>query len=79
MRNYQETENHITVDIVKISEFNEIRIDRIEDKEGNFKAMDIRQWYCTRTNPEMAPTQKGIRLYKENIDQILKAVETGRH
>lgn len=70
-------EKQIVVDVIKFSDFSELHITRVEDENGDFKAIDIRNWYCTRKDPTMKPTQKGVRIYKDNFERIMNAIKAG--
>ena len=68
----------VLIDSIRLSDFAELRISRIENKSGEFESVDIRQWYCTQSNPEMKPTQKGVRIRAEQLDSVLSAIHTAR-
>lgn len=69
-----ESDNVQTVEnVIKLTNFNELRFTSLESKDGDFEGFDIRQWYCTQKDSEMKPTQKGIRIRK---DIAVEAVTT---
>ena len=65
------------VDTISFSEHSELRITRVENEDGSFKAIDIRNWYSTQKDPVMKPTQKGVRIYNENVEQVINAIKAG--
>jgi hypothetical protein len=68
---YKSNEKITLLETISLSETLELRVSRVEDESGEFKSVDIRNWYCTTKDPEMKPTQKGVRIKKENIQEIV--------
>ena len=62
------------IQTIKVTEKSEIRITRICDEDGQIKAVDIRQWYCTANDPTMKPTQKGVRIKDESCPDLLLGI-----
>lgn len=59
------------VNTIKLTDLSELRVSRIETKEGALAAVDVRQWYCTKSDPVMKPTQKGIRIKADQFDEFM--------
>ena len=60
--------------VIKLTDATEIRVSKMTDENtGEVKAVDIRQWFCTKSNPEMMPG-KGIRIKDENMAEVLKGI-----
>lgn len=70
---YESNDKQELLSAIKLTEFTELRINKVIDENDNLKAYDIRNWYCTRTNPDMQPS-KGIRIKKDNISDVISAV-----
>ena len=75
---YKSTGKEELVGVVSLGDYSELRITRISDESANFSAVDIRNWYCTKNDSEMKPTQKGIRIKKENLAEVLNYIEKCR-
>ena len=58
---------------VKVTDTNVIRVTQIQNNEGKIMGVDLRQWYCTSSDPELKPTKKGIRVGNENCEELLNA------
>lgn len=55
---------------VKITDSTKIIIKSL--KEDNKKVgVDIRQWYCTKSDSIFKPTQKGLRLYGDKVNELV--------
>lgn len=63
------------IKIIPLSECTELRISTLKDESGNFKAVDIRLWACKKSEPEMKPTYKGVRIRKEIFCDIFEVLE----
>ena len=72
-KTYESDSIQTVKNIIKLTNFTELRFSTLESKDGDFEGFDIRQWYCTQKDPEMKPTQKGIRIRK---DIAVEAVTT---
>lgn len=75
---YTSESNQILIDTIKLSDFSELRVSRVESKSNEFESVDIRQWYCTQKDPTMKPTQKGVRIRADQLDRVLEAINTAR-
>jgi len=75
---YECESKQTVVDVIKLTDFTEVRVSKLENENGELEAIDVRQWYCTQKNPEYAPAKKGIRLKAEFVDQLLSAIEKCR-
>ena len=75
---YECESKQTVVDIIKLTDFTEVRVSKLENENGELEAIDVRQWYCTQKNPEYTPTQKGIRIKEEFVDQLLSAIKKCR-
>jgi hypothetical protein len=62
------------VKTIKTSEKTEVRVTQIAGKNGVVQAVDIRQWYCTESDPTMKPTQKGVRVKDTQCPELLDAI-----
>lgn len=67
---YSSNDKQNLVKTFKMSEFTELRISTVSDDTG-LKALDIRNWYCTRSDSEMKPTQKGVRIKQEDLADVI--------
>ena len=76
---YESNDKQELIGAVKVSSFSELRISKIIDENDNFKAIDIRNWYCTQSNPEMKPTPKGVRVRKEDLAEVLTLILKNVH
>lgn len=72
---YKENTKSTIASVISTGEHTELRIARVESESGEYLGVDIRTWYNTSKDPEMKPTVKGVRLYKEYINQVLQAIE----
>ena len=71
MADYNCTDKQEIVAVAKITDNTEIRVARLTDeKTGDVKSVDIRQWFCTKSDPTMKPS-KGIRIKDEQTADIL--------
>lgn len=71
---YESNDTQEFVTTIPLSEFSEIRISVIKDGDtNNFKALDIRQWYCTQKSPDMKPSQKGIRIKEDILPDVIES------
>lgn len=68
----------VVVDRIPITEMTELRVQRVEDENGNCIAVDVRNWFRTQKNPEFTPTQKGIRVKPDAIDRVISAIQAAR-
>lgn len=59
---------------ISVTEFVEVRVTKLEKPDGSI-VVDIRQWYSTRKDPEMKPTQKGIRFSIDKLPDIQNAIQ----
>lgn len=74
MAEYTCTDNQEIVTTVKLTDSTELRVTKMTDKDtGVVKAVDIRQWFRTKSNPEMT-AGKGIRIKDENMAEVLKGI-----
>ena len=71
---YESNTVDTVIQSIKVTEKSEIRIIRICDEDGQIKAVDIRQWYCTANDPTMKPTQKGVRIKDESCPDLLLGI-----
>ena len=71
---YESNDVQEFVSTIKLSDFSELRTSTIKGKDGNLKSVDIRNWYCTQKEPEMKPNQKGVRIKKEDLAEVLIAI-----
>lgn len=71
MAEYTCTDKQEVMATIKQSDFSEIRITRLLDKETDeVKSVDIRQWYCTKADSTMKPS-KGIRIKDTEMAEVL--------
>lgn len=56
-----------------LSKKSELRISKISSQDGEFKSIDIRQWYCTEKDSTMRPSDRGTRVHKEHISGVMLA------
>lgn len=68
---YESDMKNSTICTIPLTSATDYRVDLLEDKEGNFCGVDIRQWFCTKDDSEKRPNQKGIRLSRENLVTVL--------
>lgn len=68
---YTGTDKETFIKAIPTGEHTEIRITSISDSKGVFKSTDIRTWYNTSKDPEMKPTQKGIRIKLEYLADVI--------
>lgn len=73
---YNENEKQTVIDVIQTGNLSEMRITRVDDEDGSFKAVDIRKWFCTQKDSTMKLTQKGIRIYAENLEQVMNALKS---
>lgn len=71
---YESNDTQELVGSVKLGNCSELRVSKITDENDEFKAIDIRNWYCTQSNPEMKPTPKGVRIKKEHLAEVLALI-----
>jgi hypothetical protein len=71
---YQSNTKDTVVQVIKVTDKTEIRVTQIADQDGTVKAVDIRQWYCTATDPIMKPTQKGVRVQDASCAELLNGI-----
>lgn len=76
---YQSDSIQTIVDTIKLTNYSELRVTRVGTKDNEFEAVDIRQWFCTAKDSTMKPTQKGVRIRKDQLEQVLAAIELARH
>lgn len=75
---YETNNKEVEIGNIVLSECVELRVKRIEKPDGELESIDIRQWYCTRTDPTMKPTQKGVRVKKEYLGELIAMLESNR-
>lgn len=71
---YEASGREDLIETIKLTDFVELRITAIYDEEDNFSSLDFRQWYCTRKNPEMNPTQKGFRIGVDKLKVLYDVI-----
>lgn len=55
---------------VKITDSTKVLIKSL--KENNKRVgIDIRQWYCTKNDSTLKPTQKGLRFYGDGLSELI--------
>lgn len=72
---YESKDIQEVIKTIPLSECTELRMSTIKDESGNFKAVDIRLWTCKKSDPEMKPTYKGIRIRKEIFCDVFEVLE----
>lgn len=70
---YESNDKQEVVGTIGLTNFTELRISTVNSEEG-FKAIDIRNWYSTQKDPDMKPTQKGVRIKKEDLAEVLNII-----
>ena len=71
---YESNDIQDVLGTIKLGNCSELRVTKVSEENGDFKAIDIRNWYCTSSNPEMKPTQKGVRIKKEHLAEVLALI-----
>lgn len=71
---YESNDIQEIVKVIKLTDFTELRVTKVSDENNNLKAFDLRNWYCTQKDPEMKPTQKGVRIKKEDLKEVLEVI-----
>ena len=61
----------VVVGSIAITEKSELRVTRVDNKDGILQAVDARLWYCTANDPDFKPSKKGIRVAADKIDEFL--------
>lgn len=57
-----------------VNDTNEIRVSAIKSEDGVLKSVDLRQWYYSEKDDEMRPTQKGVRVKEDQLDNLIKSL-----
>ena len=70
---YNDERQHKLVQAIPTGNFTELRVVAVSGDLG-VEAVDIRSWYCTRKDPEMKPSTKGVRLSIDNAEKLRDAL-----
>ena len=73
-REYSDPREHIEVARIPLTQFTELRVTKIMGDNG-VEDVDVRSWYCTRKDPTMRVSQKGIRMNVENTKALVSELE----
>lgn len=70
---YGDSRQHDLIQTIPTGDFTELRVVALSGDTG-VEAVDIRSWYCTRRDPEMKPSAKGVRLNIDKVEELREAL-----
>lgn len=72
---YQSKNTEEVLNSFQLGDCSELRVTEVRDEDGVVQSFDLRTWYCTKSDPEMKPTKRGVRIRADLIEDVIMTIQ----